>query len=109
MKPKQMRTKKSTRETENFAFYGTKSQKLKNETEKNGKNKKILREIVNFAFYGTKVAVEFDKKREKREKKSKKREKNAKSFLKKCDFFEISKKNTVYSLPGKPVRGEIQN
>ena len=30
-----MRTKKSRRETENFAFYGTKSQKLKNETEKN--------------------------------------------------------------------------
>ena len=40
MKPKQMRTKKSTRETENFAFYGTKSQKLKNETEKNEKKKK---------------------------------------------------------------------
>ena len=35
-----MRTKKSTKETENFAFYGAKSQKLKNETEKNGKNKK---------------------------------------------------------------------
>ena len=39
MKPKQMRTKKSTKETENFAFYGTKSQKLKNETEKNEKKR----------------------------------------------------------------------
>ena len=36
-----MRTKKSTRETENFAFYGTKSQKLKNETEKTEKTRKF--------------------------------------------------------------------
>ena len=35
-----MRTKKSTKETENFAFYGTKSQKLKNETEKIEKKRK---------------------------------------------------------------------
>ena len=46
MKPKQMRTKKSTRETENFAFYGTKSQKLKNETEKIEKNEKKKRKFL---------------------------------------------------------------
>ena len=88
MKPKQMRTKKSTKETENFAFYGTKSQKLKNETEKiekNGKKKNILKKKCKICVLRHKSCSEFcrkngkkEKKREKKRKKEKKIEKTAK-------------------------------
>ena len=87
MKPKQMRTKKSTEETENFAFYGTKSQKLKNETEKNEKKREKqenFKKNRKFCVLRHKICSE---NLQKNRKKSKKREKKRKKSKKMQNHF----------------------